>query len=383
MVYDYFDKYTFLCEMYDDGADVMVELVLNFFPYDNSCQVIDSRKGKNLLRRVHAPYLKPAMLQIGNIVNVFSKLLLIKDCAPATTRILFNNNETTFAMIKPVPPSEHGKILTFITKKGFRIVNMKNARIDKDFALKLYKDLSGSSALPVIIDYVTGGDVIGLELVRSDAIQEWKRVLGTMDPSTAAPGTLRRLYGENTLRNVAHGTISSKLAREAINAFFGEENGKPRIPLRATLKDCTCCVIKPHAVVDGNLGNIIEHIATSELFYVSAMAMFSLSIPNAKEFYEIYYGILPAFEAMCIQLAEGKCIALEVKCKDPSLNVVCEFRKLCGPRDPDLCRQLYPNSIRALYGKTLVQNAVHCTDLPEDGEMEVEYFFKLVANESR
>lgn len=37
---------------------------------------------------------------------------------------------------------------------------------------------------------------------------------------------------------------------------------------------------------------------------------------------------------MCIHLAEGKCIALEVKSINPSDNVVCEFRKLCGPRDP-------------------------------------------------
>lgn len=37
---------------------------------------------------------------------------------------------------------------------------------------------------------------------------------------------------------------------------------------------------------------------------------------------------------MCIQLAEGKCVALEIKGFDPKLNVVCEFRKLCGPRDP-------------------------------------------------
>lgn len=47
----------------------------------------------------------------------------------------------------------------------------------------------------------------------------------------------------------------------------------------------------------------------------------------------------------------------------------------------DLCRQLYPDSIRAQYGKTIIHNAVHCTDLPEDGELEVEYFFKLLAND--
>lgn len=37
---------------------------------------------------------------------------------------------------------------------------------------------------------------------------------------------------------------------------------------------------------------------------------------------------------MSVHLAEGKCVALEVKCQDSSLNCVNEFRKLCGPRDP-------------------------------------------------
>ncbi|CAH2102385.1 unnamed protein product [Euphydryas editha] len=86
-------------------------------------------------------------------------------------------------------------------------------------------------------------------------------------------------------------------------------------------------------------------------------------------------------KAMSIHLAEGKCVALEVKCNNPNINCVCEFRQLCGPRDPELSRQLYPDSIRALYGKNIVHNAVHCTDLVEDGQLEVEYFFKLLAND--
>lgn len=40
------------------------------------------------------------------------------------------------------------------------------------------------------------------------------------------------------------------------------------------------------------------------------------------------------FQTMCIHLAEGMCIALEVKATDPKTNVVCQLRKLCGPRDP-------------------------------------------------
>lgn len=92
-MFDYFDKYTFLCEMFDEDSDSIVELVLHFFPFDNSVQVINTTKGKNLLRRVQLPPLRLEMLQIGNIVNVFSKLLYIRDCAPATRRTLFNKVE--------------------------------------------------------------------------------------------------------------------------------------------------------------------------------------------------------------------------------------------------------------------------------------------------
>jgi hypothetical protein len=37
----------------------------------------------------------------------------------------------------------------------------------------------------------------------------------------------------------------------------------------------------------------------------------------------------------------------------------------------ELARKLRPSTLRAKFGKTKVQNAVHCTDLPEDGLLEV------------
>lgn len=381
MVYDYFDKFTFLCEMYDEHTDQIKKLVLNFFPLDNSVQVIDSSKGKILLRRVHMPPLKLDMLQIGNTISIFSKILIITDSAPLTKRTLFKNYESTFALIKPVPASVPGKVITFILKKGFRIARLKNGRVTKDFALQLYSNISGSNMMPIIIDYITGGEVIGIELIASNAVKEWRNCLGATDPRYAAPGTLRALYGENTLKNVAHGCNTLEDANLMLDLFFGYEKGIPRVPFRATLKNCTCCVIKPHAILDGNIGSIIEQISTCGKFFIAAIASFSLNLANAEEFYEIYEGVYGEYEAMCNHLTEGKCVVLEVKPIDPKINVVCEFRKLCGPKDPELCRQLYPDTLRALYGKNIVHNAVHCTDLPEDGEQEVEYFFKLVSND--
>lgn len=57
---------------------------------------------------------------------------------------------STFAMIKPVPPREHGKIITFIMNNGFRIVRMKNGKISKDFAMELYKDIAGHNMMPLV-----------------------------------------------------------------------------------------------------------------------------------------------------------------------------------------------------------------------------------------
>lgn len=66
----------------------------------------------------------------------------------------------------------------------------------------------------IIIDYVTTGEVIGLELVAPDAVKKWRHCLGATDPKEAAPGTLRQLYGENKLRNTAHGCNTLEDATE-------------------------------------------------------------------------------------------------------------------------------------------------------------------------
>jgi nucleoside-diphosphate kinase len=48
---------------------------------------------------------------------------------------------------------------------------------------------------------------------------------------------------------------------------------------------------------------------------------------------------------------------------------------LCGPIDPEIAKNLRPNTLRAKFGVDRVKNAIHCTDLPEDGVLESQYFF--------
>jgi nucleoside-diphosphate kinase len=72
-------------------------------------------------------------------------------------------------------------------------------------------------------------------------------------------------------------------------------------------------------------------------------------------------------------MINGPCIVLEVRQE----NVVKAFRDLCGPMDPEIAKNLRPNTIRARFGIDRIRNAVHCTDLPEDGSLESEYWFSI------
>jgi hypothetical protein len=51
----------------------------------------------------------------------------------------------------------------------------------------------------------------------------------------------------------------------------------------------------------------------------------------------------------------------------------------------ELARKLRPSTLRAKFGKTKVQNAVHCTDLPEDGLLEVilNFFCKVIRQRNK
>jgi nucleoside-diphosphate kinase len=51
---------------------------------------------------------------------------------------------------------------------------------------------------------------------------------------------------------------------------------------------------------------------------------------------------------------------------------------LAGPLDPEIAKNLRPDTIRARFGVDRARNAVHCTDLQTDGALECEYFFKLL-----
>jgi nucleoside-diphosphate kinase len=88
---------------------------------------------------------------------------------------------------------------------------------------------------------------------------------------------------------------------------------------------------------------------------------------------------VPEYNGLVEHLASGPCLALELMHAAPSSAPIGpHVRQLCGPHDPAIARTLRPNTIRARFGTDKVHNAVHCTDLVDDGPLESEFLFKIM-----
>lgn len=162
-------------------------------------------------------------------------------------------------------------------------------------------------------------------------------------------------------------------------------------PTTATFEECTCCVIKPHAIKERLVGKIIDNIV-SRGFVVSAIQMFRLERAAAAEFLEVYDSVVPEYRDMVDETCSGPVVALEIRMKPTLSNVghdlsvderqeevVETFRAHAGPWDVNMARELHSQTIRGMFGRDRIRNVIHCTDLPKDGVIEVEYFFKIVA----
>ncbi|XP_036797162.1 nucleoside diphosphate kinase 7 isoform X2 [Oncorhynchus mykiss] len=353
------ERFAFLAEWYDPSAALLRRYQLLFYPKDGSVEMFDVKNQRTFLRRTKYDELHQEDLFVGNRVNVFSRQLdLIGYGDQYTGNKLGSKKERTLAMIKPDAVNKMGDIL--------QMINDANLILTKAKMTKLTCNL---------VQFMTSGPVVAMELMGDEAVSVWRRILGPTDSGVArkeAPPSLRAQFGTDGTRNAGHGSDSLASAARELEFFFPSTAGHGPANT-ANCTDCSCCVIKPHAISEALTGKILHSISAAG-FEISALQMFNMDRANAEEFLEVYKGVVTEYPNMVAELCSGPCMALEIRGTDAPKT----FREFCGPADPEIARHLRPDSLRALYGKTKVQNAVHCTDLPEDGILEVQYFFKIL-----
>ena len=128
----------------------------------------------------------------------------------------------TFFMIKPdgVKRNLIGEVVSRVEKEGFVITKMKMMSISDDLAKKHYAEHSEKSFFNDLVDFITSGPVVAMEVHGEDAVSEIRRIMGATNPSDAEPGTIRADLATKLEENVVHGSDSEESAERELSLFF-------------------------------------------------------------------------------------------------------------------------------------------------------------------
>ena len=132
----------------------------------------------------------------------------------------------TFTMIKPeaVAANKIGGIISMIEDGGFRVVSLKKVQLSKQRAGEFYAIHKERTFYQELVDYMSGGPIIAAVLEKDNAVNEFRKLIGSTNPSEAAEGTIRNLFATSMGENAVHGSDSDENAEiEGLFHFSKEE----------------------------------------------------------------------------------------------------------------------------------------------------------------
>lgn len=136
------------------------------------------------------------------------------------------NIEETLVLIKPdgVARNLTGEILRRIEAKGYQLVDMRLVQADVDLLSEHYAEHEGKPFYEPLLDFMQSGPTVALRIAGNRAIEGFRSLAGTTDPTTAAPGTIRgdlgRDWGLAVQQNLVHGSDSAESAARELALWF-------------------------------------------------------------------------------------------------------------------------------------------------------------------
>lgn len=314
----------FIAEWFDPEPRVIRKFL---FKFDDKHYVEMKELNKGFfLKRTLANHISRGDLFVGATVQLLSRDLKLVDYGDDyTKKTLQDEMEKSILVLNRNPVSEVGAIIAEVEVRQLTIVDILSS--EKYVTI----EVRGRNAIEMINELIANLPDSSLSLM------SWSKTVDDVEH-------LRNKYLNDR-------TVNCSTMRD---------------------EDTTCSIIKPHAIRDRRVGLILKDLVLFHGCDYDTIQSFNLDRDCASEFLEVYKECGPIYKEMVDELCSGTCIVLIVK------SSVEKFREIAGPYDVDSAKVLYPTSIRAKFGKSRIENAIHCTDLREEKELEINYFFNIL-----
>jgi nucleoside-diphosphate kinase len=114
-----------------------------------------------------------------------------------------------------------GAILSRFEQKGLRLVAMELRKLDAATLERHYEEHKGKGFYAELVAFMSRSPVVALVVEGPEDTWEIVRgMMGTTNPRSAAPGTIRGDYGTIFTENLVHGSDSAASAAREIGIFF-------------------------------------------------------------------------------------------------------------------------------------------------------------------
>lgn len=129
---------------------------------------------------------------------------------------------TTFTMIKPdaFEAGNAGNILQKISDSGFKIKALRLAQLHTEDAEAFYAVHKDRPFFNGLVKFMTSGPIIAAILEKENAVEDFRKLIGSTNPADAAEGTIRKLFASSIERNAVHGSDSDENAQIESNFYF-------------------------------------------------------------------------------------------------------------------------------------------------------------------
>jgi len=129
----------------------------------------------------------------------------------------------------------------------------------------------------------------------------------------------------------------------------------------------TFSIIKPDAI-ERDLENKIKTFFKKNNLKILKSKKVKISKEEASEFYKIHR-TRPFYNDLCNYLSSGPIVVMILEGE----NAISKNRQLMGATDPSKAED---GTLRKMYGLSIDKNSVHGSDSAENGQIEINFFFK-------
>jgi len=130
--------------------------------------------------------------------------------------------QRTYFMIKPeaVRNGSFADILRHVVVNRFTVERLEMRRFAPELARRFYAEHDGKPFFADLVAYITGGPVVAVQVAAEEAVPRLRELVGKTNPSDAAPGTIRFMYGTSLQENAVHASDGPDAAERELALVF-------------------------------------------------------------------------------------------------------------------------------------------------------------------